>query len=114
MRISDWSSDVCSSDLAGLELVDRALALVLRDVTVDRGGGEAAGAELLGEFFGRGLGPGEDDHRLEVLDLEVPGQRIDLLRPRDEHVAQGDVGLEERRVGKGCVRMGKFRWSPYN
>src|SRR3546814_17514328 len=54
MRISDWSSDVCSSDLAAAELVDRDDAL-LEEVVGDRGNPAlvvahlvvGAGAELL-------------------------------------------------------------------
>src|SRR3546814_17126646 len=26
---------------------------------------------------------------------------------------QGKIRSEERRVGKGCVRPGRFRWGPY-
>ena len=67
-------------ELAGLELVDGALALGLGDVAVDRRGGEPAGAQLLGQRLGLVLGADEDDHPLEVLDLEDPGERVDLLR----------------------------------
>ena len=78
-------------ELAGLELVDRALALGLGDVAVDRGGGEPPGAQLLGERLGLVLGPDEDDHPLEVLDLEDPGEGVDLLRVGHHQVALGGV-----------------------
>src|SRR3546814_4611388 len=42
MRISDWSSDVCSSDLSADEFVDERL-----DARVDRGIG------IIGNFLGR-------------------------------------------------------------
>ncbi len=45
--------------LSGLELVDRALALHLGDVAVDRGRGVAAGAQLLGDRLGLVLRAGE-------------------------------------------------------
>src|SRR3546814_3969926 len=35
MRISDWSSDVCSSDLRGHEVADRAVAVAVADLVVD-------------------------------------------------------------------------------
>ena len=78
-------------ELARLQLVDRALALGLGDVAVDRGGGEAAGPQLLGQHLGLALGADEDDHALEVLDLEDARQGVDLLRVRDQQVALGDV-----------------------
>src|SRR3546814_13281758 len=51
MRISDWSSDVCSSDLHGLLGAGALHAVVEHDVAERAGGGDAAGAggdELLG------------------------------------------------------------------
>src|SRR3546814_2826807 len=83
MRISDWSSDVCSSDLEAAG-GDRHAAD--RDRAV-RGGGGAAGAA--GVADGRGIIPG----RIEK-GPEFP--------PRSE----------ERRVGKECVSTCRARWSP--
>ena len=79
-------------ELAGLELVDGALALHLRDVAVDGHRGVAAGAQLLGERLGLVLGADEDDHALEVLDLEDAGEGVDLLRVGHDQVALGDRG----------------------
>ena len=85
-------------ELAVLQLVDGALALGLRDVAVDRGGGVAAGAELLGERLGLVLRAREDDHALEGLDLEDAGQGIHLLRVGDDEVSLRDV-RRRRRLG---------------
>ncbi|KAG1318001.1 hypothetical protein G6F63_015416 [Rhizopus arrhizus] len=49
--------------LAFLQHGDGALTLGLLHVTVDRGCGQATGLQLAGQFFGAGLGTGEDDHR---------------------------------------------------
>src|SRR3712207_7570466 len=68
----DWSSDVCSSDLHGVE------ALLDREVLVD-----------LGELLGLDLLDG---------DGELGGPARELLRP----VVAGEVRSEERRVGKEC------------
>ena len=76
---------------AVLELVDGALTLVLRDVAVDRGSGESAGAQLLGHFLGLVLGAHEDDHGLELGDLEDAGERVQLVAVRGQQVALGDV-----------------------
>ena len=89
------------SSLPGLELVDGALALRLRDVAVDRHRGEAAGPQLLGERLGLVLGADEDDHPLEVLDLEDPREGVDLLRVGHHQVALGGVGRGRRLVLDG-------------
>ena len=78
--------------LAVLELIDGALALVLRDVAVDGGRGETAGAQLLGDLLGLVLGAHEDDHGLELGDLEDAGDRVQLVAVRDVDVALRDVG----------------------
>src|SRR3546814_7627587 len=94
MRISDWSSDVCSSDLlrvevaatragAGLGEVDRPLA---RDSNVD----PADVRELAADAESVGIAAGLGNH----------------LRPLD------DLRSEERRVGKECVSTCRSRWSP--
>src|SRR3546814_14046189 len=100
MRISDWSSDACSSDLPA-RVVDRQ----------DRRG--------LGAIFGHAR-----PHRLGI----VVGAALELMVAA--HVAGAvDLGLlvafvialaahrtrsEERRVGKECVSTCRSRWSPYN
>src|SRR3546814_2295715 len=88
MRISDWSSDVCSSDL------QRPLA---------RGIEEA----LSREFFPAVL------QQLQQRALTGQLQRLD-----DDLVlgAAGIAGerSEERRVGKECVSTCRSRWSPYH
>src|SRR3546814_16661641 len=86
MRISDWSSDVCSSDLADPRHVDaargdvgrdedahlprfergeRALALRLALVTVDRVRGDAVAAEQLHHPIGTVLGSPEDERAFD-------------------------------------------------
>src|SRR3546814_19663825 len=101
MRISDWSSDVCSSDLRGqlLELL---------------GGERMRAGDLRGHFAAMaGDDSGERvDHAGQVGEAavlgepaeELRGRRIDLLRLRSE----------ARRVGKECVGTGRSRWSPYH
>src|SRR3546814_3418176 len=88
MRISDWSSDVCSSDLA----VDEDDLLRGPDGQADgqvRRDGGLAGATL-----------GRQHHDQAV---QVPGV---LGRPH------GVGRSEERRVGKECVSTCRSRWSP--
>src|SRR3546814_4530215 len=87
LRISDWSSDVCSSDLgadAGIQPTRRA-------------GSTGPSIEC-------------------VTRLAANGIRLQKKRPRpaeqDSPVVQ--ARSEERRVGKECVSTCRSRWSPYH
>src|SRR3546814_19844505 len=105
MRISDWSSDVCSSDLL-LDLRTRALRLFANDGDVDRHLPPAidgvAGVDDLG--FNDG----------------AAGFLRRKVRAREEHHAdrkadgQGRVRSEERRVGKECIRTVRPRGKTYS
>src|SRR3546814_19632129 len=86
MRISDWSSDVCSSDLA----------FISHAVLLDQGCPHcpifptAASRRSLGR-------------------VSVPVWLI-ILSDQLRIVARS----EERRVGKECVSTCRYRWSPYH
>src|SRR3546814_2810559 len=85
MRISDWSSDVCSSDLHS-------------------GANQAEAADGAGLVFRRFGGNRDILHR-RPRHGEVPvmwRQRMAGLRS------------EERRVGKECVSTCRSRWAPYH
>src|SRR3546814_17592808 len=104
MRISDWSSDVCSSDLGTAS----ALALVLGDDC--EVGGVGAGPEF--------AGPGAVRHfDGQLLDVLVPPDAllvqvvVVVLGPAPAPVAAGVARSEERRVGKECVSTCRSRWS---
>src|SRR3546814_15001692 len=98
MRISDWSSDVCSSDLdrvaghAGA-MDEHVAAAHLRGFVEDLAAA-AAGADR--RLAGRAvLADDTADHG----DFDHVGES-----PRSE----------ERRVGKECVSTCRYRWSPYH
>src|SRR3546814_16475191 len=97
MRISDWSSDVCSSDLLalinGTDGMLGQLALAITDL----------------------------DHLLKLADIaaamsvegllgtdQVFAADLQALRP---HPGQRS---EESRVGKECVSTCRSRWAPYH
>src|SRR3546814_9719242 len=99
MRISDWSSDVCSSDL-----VRRGQARVLA-------GAEAQLARILFLALGRVVA----DVGVQAL---IARPAAELAEFHEFRMRGGDViGLaersEERRVGKECVSKCRSRWSPY-
>src|SRR3546814_16951978 len=102
MRISDWSSDVCSSDLhagcdAELDFGLSEFRLVRRDDEIGHHRQLAAAAQC--EAVDRG------DPRLANLLNEI-------ARPFREEVLE--VRSEERSVGKECVSTCRSRWSPYH
>src|SRR3546814_11150629 len=94
MRISDWSSDVCSSDLAGLAAGGRAAA--------DREPRGGAGAAV-----GAGAGIGRDRAGRDGL-FALAGTAPALAARRRQRARS-----EERRVGKECVTTLSARWAPY-
>src|SRR3546814_12333261 len=97
MRISDWSSDVCSSDLEVCE------------IGIAEQGMEDAGCPI--DPFGE-----------QAALHQRPRARVEPSGAGDVVGAQaGDHGpheqlerSEERRVGKECVSTCRSRWSPYH
>src|SRR3546814_13313168 len=101
MRISDWSSDVCSSDL---RQVDRA----------DHGD---AGQHII-EIVGSALARADAGDEAAVL-LEVFRRFLGIENHRGVEEAEEDdpdavKRSEESRVGKEGVSTCRYRWSPYN
>src|SRR3546814_12147416 len=102
MRISDWSSDVCSSDLETCEHVfigrHRPKEAGERDVDGDENAGEPAHIPLNQAEAG----------------IDVLGEGAQKIV--DDARAAHDAYLrsEERRVGKECVSTCRSRWSPYH
>src|SRR3546814_20855050 len=107
MRISDWSSDVCSSDLfAGLAFVPLAYA-------AERVGASGAMASvwwLVLAYFILEVG----EMCLSPVGLSAVTQlsvaRVTSLMMGTWFLARS----EERRVGKECVSTCRSRWSPYH
>src|SRR3546814_1780189 len=96
MRISDWSSDVCSSDLA------RLTALVRRSR-----GWQAPRMQCGSLVY-------DSESRAFSLDGAILH-----LTPREHAalavlVSRSGLRSEERRVGKECVSTCRSRWSPYH
>src|SRR3546814_12916793 len=101
-RISDWSSDVCSSDLAAWW---RAKADEIYAAIPDFGG-------FLVKANSEGQpGPG-DYHRSHA---EGANMLAAALRPHHGVVIwRAFVRSAERRVGQECVSPCRSRWSPYH
>src|SRR3546814_15367472 len=102
MRISGWSSDVCSSDLQRREPAERR----------DRG--------IRRAFIGHEPVERRREARIEFGEQHLENAVVGHLSNDRARVGQGEdleqfVGdrSEERRVGKECVSTCRYRWSPY-
>src|SRR3546814_20997003 len=122
MRISDWSSDVCSSDLTrdglALRMKDedwqqvldvnltaafRLTRAALKGMMKRRWGRIVAIASIVGVTGN----PGQANYTASKAGL------IGMTKSLAQEVASRGVPLkrsEERRVWKECVRTGKTRW----
>src|SRR3546814_15796020 len=101
MRISDWSSDVCASDLIA-DPERRQQQLRHRSDIQD----------MTGTISGK---------RQQRLRFEMKFMVVIILDDREPELAckvqQPKPALgrsEERRVGKECVSTCRSRWSPYH
>src|SRR3546814_6362982 len=94
MRISDWSSDVCSSDLAPEHTVFHCFS------------GDAAMARIAAErgYYLSFAGNVTFKSAQNLCDALAVTPRERILVERSE----------ERRVGKECVSTCRSRWSPYH
>src|SRR3546814_13727681 len=99
MRISDWSSDVCSSDLLAWSF----------------GSKRALAPRSPSGTYRRALGPARVRHWIRL------PLRKTSTRPRECGARWSGLTCcgrtrsrsEERRVGKECVSTCRSRWSPY-
>src|SRR3546814_14948964 len=105
MRISDWSSDVCSSDLLAKDNLPRGLA-------------HAHDNPLPASAFSHRFGFEPDQLRGSLIEGFLKDRYG--IDPDDREAIPGraDRGLalrsEERRVGKECVSTCRCRWSLYH
>src|SRR3546814_15246399 len=117
MRISDWSSDVCSSDLLPWEQRRARLESIVPQLDPHR-------------FDLSALIEAPDFHALADIRAGARDAAIEgvMLKRRDSPYVAGRKAApwykwkrdpltadrsEERRVGKACVSTCRTRWSPY-
>src|SRR3546814_16502275 len=125
MRISDWSSDVCSSDLAALDRLDlRVLAIVQFELPVEERVKLGFDRRLPRDISASDEDPCDRRREGDQRDQQQAAPGVNWPPPsKDEGASAGgatkgatDAGLtgrsEERRVGNGWVRRWRTRWSP--
>src|SRR3546814_14002498 len=96
MRISDWSSDVCSSDLRFFYRCPEQLGVG------ELHAGRHAGAVVVEDL----------DARAVQLGGELGGRLEDRLVLAGGHEVDLDRSSDARRVGQACVSTCRSRWSP--
>src|SRR3546814_11133516 len=100
MRISDWSSDVCSSDLDSEGGNARLCVVILNE------------PGTLAEMSGILAANSANITNLRLSNREGEFHTYDIVvEVRDVHHV---MRSEERRVGKECVSTCRYRWSPYH
>src|SRR3546814_13367163 len=115
MRISDWSSDVCSSDLIsgqGLRAIFTVMALVVATKLLFRWDRVRLGPDIprnpAKAVWGVGIG---FISTLMGIGGGVISSTFMMLYGRPIHQAVA-TRSEERSVGKECVSTCRSRWSP--
>src|SRR3546814_11641696 len=104
MRISDWSSDVCSSDLTLCNLVTMK-ASVDEVASAFRARRPPATNAAPGDVWKGGTG---------FVVREEAGERIMAAMHWGFPRHSVNKRSEERRVGKECVSTCRSRWAPYH
>src|SRR3546814_16294804 len=111
MRISDWSSDLCSSDLLadfGRHFVACLSKIACLHLVRLGYGDPVADGGLIQHFH---------DVAVHILDamtgINEEESAFEHLPPAQIIIHQKAPRSEERRVGKECVGTCRSRWSPY-
>src|SRR3546814_14591273 len=97
MRISDWSSDVCSSDL-----VELLMQCCFKS--------EATGEVIVNNHWLRRVQIPRNLRCLALYCMNPDG----LISLSLMHITKRTSRSEERRVGIECVSTCRSRWSPYH
>src|SRR3546814_17689636 len=102
MRISDWSSDVCSSDLFTSPIRRYADLIVHRALV----------SSMDHDKSRDGQSDEEISAMAEIAEHISTTERRSMLAERDSN--DRFIRSEERRLGKECVSTFRSEWSPYH
>src|SRR3546814_20729055 len=120
MRISDWSSDVCSSDLLGRpgmdrESTDREIRMpkLEKNATALLSKLDAMNESELGDFLKLDVLAETLDKRVGQVGRYERGVYFEGFQVLINENFELRNRSEERRVGKECVSTCRYRWTPY-
>src|SRR3546814_1080289 len=105
MRISDWSSDVCSSDL-----LDLNEASVKKQISRAKKRGYITYDELNNALPQDQM----SSEQIEDVMAALNDMGVNIVENEEASEDGDDSRSEERRVGKECVSTCRSRWSPYH
>src|SRR3546814_11915867 len=125
MRISDWSSDVCSSDLGAIKALLKLAPRTARRIGAD-GNEEEISLDLVAVGDRLRVRPGEkvpvdgvvEDGRSSLDESMVTGESMPVTKAKADKVIGGTLNQtgrsEERRVGKEWGSTCRSRWRRYH
>src|SRR3546814_20212836 len=121
MRISDWSSDVCSSDLWTATNSDLLKAVSIASVQMEPAYywfNARPGRETFAENVRKTWGAGSPDETPELWKTLYPALNVDrihapILMQFPEQDARLSIRSEERRVGQEWVSTSRSPWLPH-
>src|SRR3546814_11827145 len=120
MRISDWSSDVCSSDLASTTFYPPFILSRLLSSIDSLSGGRAGWNIVTTSEASAAQNHNYDELPSHADRYEMADEFVDVAEAlwsawdRDALVRDTANRSEERRVGKECVSTCRSRWWPDN
>src|SRR3546814_19187122 len=135
MRISDWSSDVCSSDLANAKFLDNDKSPTRKLGGIDNRGShyylalywaqalaaQDADASLKATFAPLAAALADNEAKIVEELVAVQGKPVDIGGYYRPDPARAGAAMrpstprsDERRVGKECVSTCRSRGSPYH
>src|SRR3546814_19179147 len=114
MSISDWSSDVCSSDLGEASDLGRRLRGEIEALAQATANASSQVKRLKDSQVKAGRDAFLRTATKMVDELNTLSAAIHALLDADvpDEVWQSYKRSEERRVGKECFRTGKYWWGP--
>src|SRR3546814_15296689 len=116
MRISDWSSDVCSSDLAKARAHKKLAAFTPKIGYPDKWRDYSGLTMKRDDLFGNALRSNQFEFDYQMGKLGKPIYRWEWGMTPMEINAYANFGMversEERRVGKESVSTCRSRWVP--
>src|SRR3546814_18274135 len=114
MRISDWSSDVCSSDLVRVHrhpAAQPSVRIVLLAQSCQR---TRTSDTVLGRVKPQCKLKPRRDRGMARMPLARLHRSLQIAQIKALDIAPEHPRSEERRVGKECVSTCRTRWWPYH
>src|SRR3546814_16407892 len=113
MRIIDWSSDVCSSDLSPGKLAERQQPGVMPLPAPKPIEAEERKPEEQSQIAIKREARSNDEPVIHVSAHREGQMALDAMRVGGDDMPMGVIGRsEERRGGKECVSTCRSRWAP--